>query len=146
MFFFKRKTAYEMRISDWSSDVCSSDRRDCLIANTYGLNTLRPSIIGSNPSMQVYGSPWAAIQAKEGSTHGNEEVAGCRCNGRCRPGNRCLRIVTGLECVPRRSQRRQAVAFRFHGQELRPHTQGCGTESGGGRDGKRVGGEKGVGV
>src|SRR3546814_10375153 len=25
MFFFKQKTAYEMRISDWSSDVCSSD-------------------------------------------------------------------------------------------------------------------------
>src|SRR3546814_10396004 len=25
IFFFKQKTAYEMRISDWSSDVCSSD-------------------------------------------------------------------------------------------------------------------------
>src|SRR3546814_2496943 len=31
-FFFKQKTAYEMRISDWSSDVCSSD-----------LDTVRPS-------------------------------------------------------------------------------------------------------
>src|SRR3546814_13521333 len=35
-FFFKQKTAYEMRISDWSSDVCSSDLgaapRDCPIA------------------------------------------------------------------------------------------------------------------
>src|SRR3546814_8852607 len=29
-FFFKQKTAYEMRISDWSSDVCSSD----LLADT----------------------------------------------------------------------------------------------------------------
>src|SRR3546814_15239875 len=30
LFFFKQKTAYELRISDWSSDVCSSDllRRD----------------------------------------------------------------------------------------------------------------------
>src|SRR3546814_8992014 len=28
MFFFKQKTAYEMRISDWSSDVCSSDLLD----------------------------------------------------------------------------------------------------------------------
>src|SRR3546814_12896593 len=27
-FFFKQKTAYEMRISDWSSDVCSSDLSD----------------------------------------------------------------------------------------------------------------------
>src|SRR3546814_10120595 len=26
VFFFKQKTAYELRISDWSSDVCSSDR------------------------------------------------------------------------------------------------------------------------
>src|SRR3546814_4759089 len=29
-FFFKQKTAYELRISDWSSDVCSSDLRGIL--------------------------------------------------------------------------------------------------------------------
>src|SRR3546814_10603420 len=33
-FFFKQKTAYEMRISDWSSDVCSSDLRVRLRALT----------------------------------------------------------------------------------------------------------------
>src|SRR3546814_2582760 len=34
-FFFKQKTAYEMRISDWSSDVCSSDLADgrCMSAD-----------------------------------------------------------------------------------------------------------------
>src|SRR3546814_6973911 len=32
-FFFKQKTAYEMRISDWSSDVCSSDLCDPLCEN-----------------------------------------------------------------------------------------------------------------
>src|SRR3546814_3416403 len=31
-FFFKQKTAYEMRISDWSSDVCSSDPTCALLA------------------------------------------------------------------------------------------------------------------
>src|SRR3546814_11039313 len=31
VFFFKQKTAYEMRISDWSSDVCSSDLRKGLL-------------------------------------------------------------------------------------------------------------------
>src|SRR3546814_5684011 len=31
-FFFKQKTAYEMRISDWSSDVCSSDLHTALPA------------------------------------------------------------------------------------------------------------------
>src|SRR3546814_2109722 len=30
-FFFKQKTAYEMRISDWSSDVCSSDLRTTIL-------------------------------------------------------------------------------------------------------------------
>src|SRR3546814_7041698 len=34
VFFFKQKTAYEMRISDWSSDVCSSD----LFSNDFGSN------------------------------------------------------------------------------------------------------------
>src|SRR3546814_8374366 len=36
-FFFKQKTAYEMRSSDWSSDVCSSDLFPCV----------RPSRVGS---------------------------------------------------------------------------------------------------
>src|SRR3546814_10307656 len=33
LFFFKHKTAYEMRISDWSSDVCSSDLYCILVTN-----------------------------------------------------------------------------------------------------------------
>src|SRR3546814_1390366 len=33
-FFFKQKTAYEMRISDWSSDVCSSDLVESVITVT----------------------------------------------------------------------------------------------------------------
>src|SRR3546814_1558997 len=38
-FFFKQKTAYEMRISDWSSDVCSSDLAGhfCLVAQALEL-------------------------------------------------------------------------------------------------------------
>src|SRR3546814_20748458 len=37
-FFFKQKTAYEMRISDWSSDVCSSDLFS-LLGYNYPANT-----------------------------------------------------------------------------------------------------------
>src|SRR3546814_6470112 len=33
--FFKQKTAYEMRISDWSSDVCSSDLGSCFGCANY---------------------------------------------------------------------------------------------------------------
>src|SRR3546814_4128191 len=41
-FFFKQKTAYEMRISDWSSDVCSSDLhmlgdQNHVLANNFGV-------------------------------------------------------------------------------------------------------------
>src|SRR3546814_8925647 len=41
VFFFKQKTAYEMRISDWSSDVCSSDllRRGLVGVGTGGHRT-----------------------------------------------------------------------------------------------------------
>src|SRR3546814_7299600 len=35
-FFFKQKTAYEMRISDWSSDVCSSDLRSLAGGSGFG--------------------------------------------------------------------------------------------------------------
>src|SRR3546814_12874079 len=34
IFFFKQKTAYEMRMSDWSSDVCSSDLLAVKVART----------------------------------------------------------------------------------------------------------------
>src|SRR3546814_5498899 len=33
IFFFKQKTAYEMRISDWSSDVCSSDLAEAAVGD-----------------------------------------------------------------------------------------------------------------
>src|SRR3546814_2536981 len=38
-FFFKQKTAYEMRISDWSSDVCSSDLAATIVRNEGGVIT-----------------------------------------------------------------------------------------------------------
>src|SRR3546814_8939852 len=44
-FFFKQKTAYEMRISDWSSDVCSSDLKMVVDATTdrvVGLHMIGP--------------------------------------------------------------------------------------------------------
>src|SRR3546814_10623939 len=38
-FFFKQKTAYELRISDWSSDVCSSDLDGCADDHLRGVRT-----------------------------------------------------------------------------------------------------------
>src|SRR3546814_17850782 len=39
VFFFKQKTAYEMRISDWSSDVCSSDLSSVAIILLFPIST-----------------------------------------------------------------------------------------------------------
>src|SRR3546814_18003234 len=39
-FFFKQKTAYEMRISDWSSDVCSSDLTNSFVDNVGATRSL----------------------------------------------------------------------------------------------------------
>src|SRR3546814_4089839 len=55
-FFFKQKTAYEMRISDWSSDVCSSDLE---LANrvgiipAYGLLNARVTLNLDSPVMEL---------------------------------------------------------------------------------------------
>src|SRR3546814_9641791 len=43
-FFYKRKTAYEMRISDWSSDVCSSDL--FIVEPARALAATAPGLIG----------------------------------------------------------------------------------------------------
>src|SRR3546814_7529498 len=49
-FFFKQKTAYEMRISDWSSDVCSSDLVELLL--NYNVNSFVGRVINT-PVMMV---------------------------------------------------------------------------------------------
>src|SRR3546814_3777679 len=71
-FFFKQKTAYEMRISDWSSDVCSSD----LHAGHRGRNV---------PSLQEGAD--GGVGAAEGRGHG--------AHGRSRSEERRV----GKECV-----------------------------------------------
>src|SRR3546814_17064747 len=45
-FFFKQKTAYEMRISDWSSDVCSSDLAIRLVRSRASELKINPRKIG----------------------------------------------------------------------------------------------------
>src|SRR3546814_5384054 len=45
-FFFKQKTAYEMRISDWSSDVCSSDLRADVITSLSSCGPAKAQLVG----------------------------------------------------------------------------------------------------
>src|SRR3546814_11355809 len=59
-FFFKQKTAYEMRISDWSSDVCSSD-----------LNAASPGASCARGFWSIMICPWLVVQ---GSDHHSRRV------------------------------------------------------------------------
>src|SRR3546814_15802212 len=47
-FFFKQKTAYEMRISDWSSDVCSSDLGHAAFQNSHTVEVSGKSYTARN--------------------------------------------------------------------------------------------------
>src|SRR3546814_19154533 len=108
-FFFKQKTAYEMRISDWSSDVCSSD---LLTTSVSTLPTPWPQRCGFSPTI--------ARQAR---------IHACECDRRleffraprvskpCRP----LRLrdhcsITSCTCfAPCRLNNSQRVFSRFPG-------------------------------
>src|SRR3546814_10453378 len=69
VFFFKQKTAYEMRISDWSSDVCSSDlRRFPQPACRDGRRSRRP-ITASRKAHGNSSSPPALTAPRSRSTH-----------------------------------------------------------------------------
>src|SRR3546814_10058326 len=53
VFFCKQKTAYEMRISDWSSDVCSSDLRAAMTEKRGPENTAGLTVIPMDEGMTI---------------------------------------------------------------------------------------------
>src|SRR3546814_10561921 len=65
---FKQKTAYYMRISDWSSDVCSSD----LYSNITGISRFR--IVGELPLKDGYRRVVADYSAFDGDLHEASET------------------------------------------------------------------------
>src|SRR3546814_7107396 len=72
-FLFKQKTAYEMRISDWSSDVCSSDLPLSFFRTTESysrLSTIASTIQGPSPAK--------AFSRSEERRVGKECVSTCR--------------------------------------------------------------------
>src|SRR3546814_12224674 len=81
-FFFKQKTAYEMRISDWSSDVCSSDLGDvnesALAATRARLPWLAVNLATAFISASVIGLFEASIERSEERRVGKECVSTCR--------------------------------------------------------------------
>src|SRR3546814_8427357 len=94
-FFFKQKTAYEMRISDWSSDVCSSDLLLDAGADKVSINSAavaRPELVreaaGHHGSQCIVVALDARRVSAEGEaprweifTHGGRKATGDRKSG-----------------------------------------------------------------
>src|SRR3546814_4878632 len=86
-FFFKQKTAYEMRISDWSSDVCSSDLFNP-VAQAKFVHTVSAGYVCA--SVFVLGvSAWYLLQGKwtniaRRSMRSEERRVGKECVSTCR--------------------------------------------------------------
>src|SRR3546814_8402027 len=83
-FFFKQKTAYEMRSSDWSSDVCSSDldaRRalSAMLTVSRGLDILDAE---ANPLLTELA--FTKLNGRFGANHviGREEIGRASCRAR----------------------------------------------------------------
>src|SRR3546814_12915883 len=66
-FFFKQKTAYEMRISDWSSDVCSSDLYTGGMSDLFAASRPEPGPAGRYPYLSGPNEGQrAAVEALDG--------------------------------------------------------------------------------
>src|SRR3546814_9109131 len=93
--FFKQKTAYEMRISDWSSDVCSSDLArvgvpvaDMLAAPDTGAGLNTQLLLGDEVLVFEERGDWAWVQAGRdnyvGYVRSDERRVGKECVRTCR--------------------------------------------------------------
>src|SRR3546814_15023759 len=87
-FFFKQKTAYEMRISDWSSDVCSSDLLSKQAGFPLHIEHEGFEETGIDPGGREFG-------------RGETEVAAAKEPGRQLSRRKPVRRHLGAELVPR---------------------------------------------
>src|SRR3546814_6781081 len=84
-FLFKQKTAYEMRISDWSSDVCSSDlpgMMHALLVNLVACSLLFIVLLLERMDLERMGDMLARLRARE--SRSEERRVGKECVSTCR--------------------------------------------------------------
>src|SRR3546814_7119794 len=90
VFFFKQKTAYEMRISDWSSDVCSSD-----LDRVPGCQVQAGVVVAALPPVQCQDPRVRQLEAEEAQVEGGQGFGD--------PS----RVDGGLAAVQQRSEERR---------------------------------------
>src|SRR3546814_1046572 len=92
-FFFKQKTAYEMRISDWSSDVCSSD-----LVDRGGEQAAAPAAV------LYFGQQVQALEFTVIGAHVRVRQAARTCHGEA---DRAPGVLQQPQAVARRSEERR---------------------------------------
>src|SRR3546814_6445015 len=111
--FFKQKTAYEMRISDWSSDVCSSDLDDVAIA--FGRIDIGDALPAATGAAIFIGARTLAIAV---GGHRQDELLVCREFGHALRAERSeehtselqslMRITYAVFCLKKNRKRRNS--------------------------------------
>src|SRR3546814_12237510 len=100
-FFFKQKTAYEMHISDWSSDVCSSDLAERIVLVFRSGDIFGDSVDGPDFMKHIESSFVGAAMSRTPKAGDTCRDAGEGvCAGRTsKPNSRCRRVllVIGME-------------------------------------------------
>src|SRR3546814_13941116 len=113
-FFFKQKTAYEMRISDWSSDVCSSD-----LPPEKGAPGYRERLgAARSPGADVGGPSLVPRPSRQAESEERLDFPGGAATGIIRSGLERIREPTygrGLACLLLRSRGNQrSKTWRIH--------------------------------
>src|SRR3546814_15573018 len=89
-FFFKQKTAYEMRISDWSSDVCSSDllgpvQDDQIVSGAEDSGATKAQAEGNAAALSILSEDGrTGLIAAEFDVRSEERRVGKECVSTCR--------------------------------------------------------------
>src|SRR3546814_15522277 len=97
-FFFKQKTAYEMRISDWSSDVCSSDLPEAILDQVGdGLAVAHPALLVGQRSCA---NPPDGARAAAGPVAAGPVAAGSPPGGTRHAPGVAIAARLGLSVVP----------------------------------------------
>src|SRR3546814_17117674 len=118
VFFFKQRTAYEMRISDWSSDVCSSDLSEPDEADSG--RAQRPDFYGLPARKTRRNDKWTLVAKPRKAIHIYETGHGFRLNDR--KLFNCLRYYAEVSMAWEKGASAGPPVFR---SEERRVGQGC---------------------
>src|SRR3546814_6643055 len=125
-FFFKQKTAYEMRISDWSSDMCSSDLNGIARGRRGGV--ARHAVLRDREGQEIRlfhrGSPWRRQDRDTGENQRRRRAGGADRDGRrpLLPAGLFRSATTARRSAETRSEIQSAMRISYADSCMNIHT------------------------